>query len=110
MENFKDWMELASYIVTVVALPFAIAVFAMEQRRERANEEEEIYLKLTDDYSRFMRLVLENSDLKLRSRPVADLTEEQIDRRMALYSILVTLFESAYMLVYEDRMAVSYTH
>jgi hypothetical protein len=104
MENFKDWMELASYLVTVVALPFAIVVFVMEQRRERANEEEEIYLKLTDDYSRFMKLVLENSDLKLRSRTVAVLTDEQIDRRMALYSILVTLFESAYMLVYEDRM------
>ncbi|HEX5126185.1 MAG TPA: hypothetical protein VFW00_05555 [Rhodocyclaceae bacterium] len=104
MENFKDWMELASYLVTVVALPFAIAVFVFEQRRERANEEEEIYLKLADDYSRFMELVLQNSDLKLRTPTAADLTEEQLDRRLALYSILVSLFERAYMLVFEERM------
>jgi len=104
MNDFKDLMELASYLVTVVALPFAIIVFVWEQRRERANEEEEIYLKLSDDYSRFMELVLENSDLKLRSSATADLTEEQIDRRLALYSILVSLFERAYLLVYEERM------
>ena len=104
MGDFKDLMELASYLVTVVALPFAIAVFIFEQRRERANEEEEIYLKLSDDYSRFMELVLENSDLKLRSSTAADLTEEQIDRRLALYSILVSLFERAYLLVYEEKM------
>jgi len=104
MNEFKDWMELASYLVTVIALPFAIAVFAFEQRRERANEEEEIYLKLADDYSRFMELVLKNSDLKLRSSVAASLTEEQIDRRLALYSILISLFERAYLLVYEERM------
>lgn len=104
MNGFKDWMELASFIVTVVALPFAIAVFIFEQRRERANEEEEIYLKLSDDYSRFMELVLDNADLKLRSTTATDLTEEQVDRRLALYSILVSLFERAYLLVYEDDM------
>lgn len=104
MNDFKDLMELASYLVTVVALPFAIIVFVWEQRRERANEEEEIYLKLSDDYSRFMELVLKNSDLKLRSNATADLTEEQIDRRLALYSILVSLFERAYLLVYEEKM------
>ncbi|HSD39870.1 MAG TPA: hypothetical protein VLC92_20365 [Rhodocyclaceae bacterium] len=104
MTEFKDWMELASFVVTVVALPFAIAVFIFEQRRERANEEEEIYLKLSDDYSRFMELVLQNSDLKLRSSTATDLTEEQLDRRLALYSILVSLFERAYLLVYEEDM------
>ncbi|MEC5385558.1 hypothetical protein VVD49_07470 [Uliginosibacterium sp. H3] len=104
MNEFKDWMELASFIITIVALPFAIAVFIFEQRRERANEEEEIYLKLSDDYSRFMELVLQNSDLKLRSSVATDLTEEQLDRRLALYSILVSLFERAYLLVYEDDM------
>lgn len=104
MNDFKDLMELASYLVTVIALPFAIVVFVWEQRRERANEEEEIYLKLADDYSRFMELVLQNSDLKLRSNLASALSEEQIDRRLALYSILISLFERAYLLVYEERM------
>ena len=37
--NTANW-ELLSYIVTVVALPFAIAVFLFEQRKERQNEED----------------------------------------------------------------------
>ena len=47
-----DWLqlwELASYVVTVVGLPFAIAVFLMEQRRERQNDEEETYQRLSDE-------------------------------------------------------------
>ena len=105
MQNFRDWMELASFVVTVVGLPFAIAVFIFEQRRERANEEEEIYLKLSDDYGRFMELVLQNADLKLRTTSrVLELSEAQIDRRHALYTILVSLFERAYVLVYEEKM------
>jgi hypothetical protein len=31
----------ASFVVTVVSLPFAIVFFAWEQRKERDNEEEE---------------------------------------------------------------------
>ena len=44
-----EWLEALSYIVTVVGLPFAIAVFLYEQRRERQNEEEEIYQRLSDE-------------------------------------------------------------
>ena len=105
MASLHEWLELASFLVTIIGLPGAIAVFVYEQRRERENEEEEIFLKLSDDYARFMELVLQNADLKLRQlTPVTALTDEQIDRRHALYSILVALFERAYVLVYEDSM------
>lgn len=103
-----EWMQLLegmSYVVTIVALPFAIAVFLFEQRRERANEEEEIFLKLSEDYSKFMELVLANSDLQLRSkgsRP--NLTGEQQERRLVLFTLLVSLFERAYVLVFEENM------
>jgi hypothetical protein len=105
MSNLREWLEIASFLVTVVGLPFGIAVFILEQRRERANEEEEVYLELSDDYTHFMELVLQNADLRLRShQAVTGLSEEQLERRHALYSILVSLFERAYVLVYEDNM------
>lgn len=98
-------LEGLSYLVTIVGLPFAIGVFLFEQRRERANEEEEIYLKLSEDYSKFMELVLQNADLQLRSgAPRPNLTEEQQERRLVLFQLLVSLFERAYVLVYEERM------
>jgi len=102
-----EWFEFLSCLVTVVGLPFAILVFAFEQRRERQNEEEEIFQRLVDEYNGFLKLVLEHSDLQLLRRGTLDveLNPEQSERRYALFSILVSIFERAYMLVYEESMS-----
>jgi hypothetical protein len=100
-----QWLEALSYLVTIVGLPLAIGVFVYERRRERQNDEEEIFLRLSDEYADFMRLVIANADLHLLS-PAAkgDLSEDQLERKHALFAILVSLFERAYVLVYEDDM------
>jgi hypothetical protein len=101
-----EWFELASYVVTVIGLPFAIAIFVWEQRKERQNEEEEIFQRLSDEYREFLKLVLENADLQLlrkQSGPV-EFTDEQKERRLAIFGILISLFERAYLLVYEEKM------
>lgn len=101
-----ETFEFLSYVVTVIGLPFAIVVFIMEQRKERDNEEEEIYQRLSDEYREFLKLVLDNADLQLLRREGVrhDLTEEQKERRLAIFGILISLFERAYLLVYEDNM------
>ena len=105
-ETFLEWGELLSYVVTIVGLPLAIWVFLMEQRKERQNEEEEIYQRLSDEYTSFLKLVLSNPDLQLLRKDAAlqPLSDEQNERKLALFSILVSLFERAYLLVYEERM------
>lgn len=104
--TWLEWFEFLSYAVTVVGLPFAIVVFMHDRRRSRQNDQEEIYQKLADEYADFLKLVLGNADLRLlrRGGSGAKLTEEQEERRLALFNILVSLFERAYMLVYEERM------
>jgi hypothetical protein len=101
-----EWWEMASYVVTVVGFPFAIGVFIMEQRRERKNEDEEIFQYLSEEYAEFQKLALENSDLRLNAPDsvVIDMTPEQMERKGILYDVLISLFERAYLLVYEDDM------
>ena len=101
-----EWLEAASYIVTIVGLPLAIGVYVHDRRREQQTDEEELFLRLSDEYADFMRLVIENADLHLLS-PAArgELSEEQLERKHALFAILVSLFERAYVLVYEDDMS-----
>lgn len=101
-----EWMEFLSYVVTVVGLPLAIYVFLVEQRKERGNEEEETYQRLSDEYSDFLKLVIENSDLQLLGREdiETELTPEQLERKQAVFGILVALFERAYILVYDENM------
>jgi hypothetical protein len=105
MDARETW-EMLSYVVTVVGLPFAIIVYLLDQRRERQNEQEEIFQRLSDEYREFLKLVLENADLQLLRRDGAplDLSAEQSERRFAIFGILISLFERAYLLVYEDYM------
>jgi hypothetical protein len=99
-----EWWEMASYVITVVGLPFAIIVFLFEQRRERRNEDEEIFQYLSEEYAEFQKLAIENSDLRLNSLEAVDLTPEQQERKKILYDVLISLFERAFMLVYEEKM------
>ncbi|HVS51351.1 MAG TPA: hypothetical protein VHD62_03265 [Opitutaceae bacterium] len=98
--------ELVFYVVETLALPFAIVVFIYEQRKERRNEEEEIFQRLSDEYREFLKLVLDNSDLQLLRREGArqEFNAEQKERRFAIFGILISLFERAYLLVYEEKM------
>jgi hypothetical protein len=104
--NLMEFLEGLSYLVTVIGLPFGIWVYLRDQRKERKNEEEEVYVRLSDQYADFLRLVLSNADLQLTTRnaPSSHLTDEQKERRMVLFEILVALFERAYILVYEEDM------
>ncbi len=106
MTGLEIW-ELLSYVITVFGLPMALFIFIFEQRKERENEEEETYQQLSDAYTDFLKLVLENPDLKLRSpSATTDLTEDQQERRLALFEILISLLERAYLVAYEDNMSV----
>src|ERR1700738_5627699 len=99
-------VEFSFYLVETFALPFAIVVYVIERRKERFVDEEEIYQRLSDEYTNFLKLVIDNSDLQLprKGAPLGQLTEEQMERKLALFGILVSIFERAYILVYEERM------
>lgn len=101
----ETW-ELLSYIVTVLGLPLAVVIFLHEKRKERAAEEEEVYEALSSRYHDFLRLALENPDLKLLSRNrTTDLDAEQRERMLAIFGLLISLFERAYILLYEDKLS-----
>ena len=100
-----EWFELASYVVTVVGLPFAIAIFFYEQRKERENEEEEQYQHLSDAYNDFLKVVLDHADLQLRTHePLPDPTPEQRERMLVIFDMLISLFERAYLVAYKADM------
>lgn len=101
----ETW-ELMSYIVTVIGLPLAIFVFLFDQRKERENEEEEVYQLLSDNYQDFLKVALEHPDLRLFSTEEnSPLNEEQQERLLIIFTMLTSLFERAYLLLYEDDMS-----
>ena len=103
--GFRDLLEIASFAVTVIGLPFAIGVFLWEQRRERENEEEEGYQVLSDAYNDFLKIVLDNADLQLRTASaLPNPTPQQNERMMVIFDMLISLFERAYLVAYQEDM------
>ena len=93
----KDLWELASYAVTVVGLPLAIATYLAQERKERRNEEKESWQMLSDSYIAFLKIVLDNPDLHLRTaRATPGLSPGQVERKMVIFDMIVVLFERAY--------------
>jgi hypothetical protein len=104
--NARDAWEYASFVVTALALPFAIVFFAWEQRKERDNEEEEGYQLLSNAYNDFLKVVLANPDLHLRTNePLLNPTAEQNERMLVIFDMLMSLFERAYLVAYKGKMS-----
>ena len=105
MSGWRELLEVASFAVTVFALPFAVLVFVVEQRKERENEEEEAFQLLSDAYNDFLKVVLANPDLHLRTNePLTDPTPDQRERMLVIFDMLISLFERAYLVAYKPRM------
>ncbi|HWI80876.1 hypothetical protein, partial [Ramlibacter sp.] len=101
----REAWELASFVVTTLGLPFAIVFFAWEQRKERDNEDEEGYQLLSDAYNDFLKVVLANPDLHLRTNePLANPSPEQYERMLVIFDMLMSLFERAYLVAYKPDM------
>ena len=101
----RDFWEIASYIVTALGLPLAIGIFLYEQRKERRNEEYEVYQLLSDAYNDFLKVVIENTDLRLRtSQSTPDLNAEQTERLRVILDMLIALFERAYLTAWSSDM------
>jgi hypothetical protein len=105
MSSWREALEVASFAVTVFALPFAVWVFAVEQRKERENEEEEAFQLLSDAYNDFLKVVLAHADLQLRSSAaLPDPTPEQRERMLVIFDMLIALFERAYLVAHKPQM------
>ena len=103
--SWRDAFELASFVVMVVGLPFAITVFLIQQRQERENEEEEAFQHPSDANNGFLKVVLANADLQLRTNAaLANPTPDQNERMRVIFDMLISLFERAYLVAYKEDM------
>jgi hypothetical protein len=105
MFKLETW-ELLSYIVTVIGLPAAILAFLYEKRRERESDEDEVHQLLADNYQDFLKTALDHQDLQLFStEETLELNAQQQERMLIIFGVLISIFERAYVLMYEKRMS-----
>jgi len=94
-------MEILSYLATILGIPIAIILFINEKRKERRDREYGTYHALDEKYLDYLKLCMENPDLDLYDQPIdnkVQLTAEQKIRQFAMFEILVSLLERAYLM------------
>lgn len=92
-----EFMEFLSYVATVVGIPLALGTFIMQERKERQNEQEEIYDKLMAHYTGIQEKLFQFPELDVHDKPLAN--PEDARRQHILYQMVVSLFERAYILL-----------
>ncbi|MCM2344409.1 MAG: hypothetical protein NDJ24_07600 [Alphaproteobacteria bacterium] len=101
ISTFLEWMELASYIATVFGIPFAIAIFTHQERKERRIEQQEIYDKLMAHYAEIQSKLFEFPEMDMHNTPLEN--PEDARRQYILYEMVVSLFERSFILLESEE-------
>lgn len=96
-----EWAEFLSYVVTVVGLPLAIALFLYEQKKERLAEREEIDGDLVEEYADIIDKFIEHPELDQHKQALAD--PVQAKQQFRIYEMIVSFFERAFIQLYGKK-------
>lgn len=92
-----EWFEFFSYVATIIGIPVVVITFVYQERKERQNEQEEIYDKLMDHYTEIQEKLFEYPEIDVHGEPLKD--AESARRQYILYEMLTALFERSYILL-----------
>lgn len=95
-----EWMELLSYVATVIGIPLALAIFLFQERKERRIEQQEIYDKLMAHYSDIQEKLFEHPELDVHDVALGHSEDER--RQYILYEMVVSLFERSFILLHGE--------
>ena len=100
----KDALELVSFLVVIAGVPVAIWQFRAATKKEQQDREQGTYDALDAKFIDFHRLCLEHPDIGIDDSPkaIGDCPKaegpEAVVRRKAAFTILLSVFERAYLM------------
>lgn len=101
MESLHLYLEMATFIVTLLGVPVAIFVYLREQGLQRAEREYGTYDALDDKYIEIQQLCLDHPELDVFDTPYEnppELTETQRMQEEAILLIRISIFERAFLM------------
>jgi hypothetical protein len=104
IESLRTWLDLVAKAVVVIGVPVGVVRYFFATRRERLDREYGTYDALDEKYAEFAKWCMDYPSLNLfeiEFQPTEALSREDRQKRLIGFSILIQIFERAY-LVYED--------
>lgn len=101
MDVLAQYLEVATFVITILGFPAAIFIYLKEQKLQRDEREYGTYDALDDKYIEVQQLCLEYPELDIFDTPYETprtLTEEQKKQEEAILLIRISLFERAFLM------------
>jgi len=112
MNTIAQYLEVATYLITILGLPFALYIYVDEQKTQRAEREYGTYDALDDKYIELQQLCLQYPRLDIFDTPFVKpntFTEEDLKQEEAILLIRISIFERAF-LMYQREAAKAKTN
>lgn len=107
METLAQHLEIATFIISILGVPFAIYMYLDEKKPQRAERVYRTYDALDDKYIELQQLCLQYPKLDIFDTPFKSpnvLTEENEKQEEAILLIRISIFERAF-LIYQREAA-----
>ena len=101
MDVLSQYLEVATFVITILGVPTAIFIYVKEQRLQREEREYGTFDALDNKYIEIQQLCLEYPELDIFDTPYespVELTEPQKKQEEAILLIRISLFERAYLM------------
>lgn len=105
LDDAAKYLEVFSYIITILGVPAAIFVYVRERRKERMAKETETYYTMNDKYFEFLNLCREYAFLDIYDDKNSDFnrySREEQRQALILFDMLLSIFERAFVM-YKDH-------
>lgn len=99
MGQLKLYLELIADFATIVGFPLAFAVFWWQKNEERKQSHLNTYSSVDEKFFEYLKICSENPKLhcSLYSDDSIELSEEQNIQRIAIYEMLICVFERVHI-------------
>ena len=101
MDALYQYLEVATFVITILGVPAAIFIYVKEQRLQREEREYGTFDALDNKYIEIQQLCLDYPELDIFDTPYEspqELTEPQKKQEEAILLIRISLFERAYLM------------
>ena len=100
-EEFVSISTVIANLSLILGIPVTIFAFIYQEKKERQNEQEEIYDKLMEHYAGIQDKFFTHPEIDQHNTPLAD--AEDARRQRIVYETLISLFERAYILLADEK-------
>lgn len=101
MDVIAQYLEIATFVITILGLPAAIFVYIQEQKSQRIEREYGTFDALDEKYIEIQHLCLEHPELDIFDTAFTnpkELSESQKKQEEAILLIRISVFERAFLM------------